>query len=46
MSKRKTEPINFELIEETNAQNRIAKMLKKTGFRSNFLEKLAGKRED
>ncbi len=37
-------PINE--IEEINAQNRLAKMLKKSGYQSKFLEKLADKRED
>jgi hypothetical protein len=46
MPRRKPDPINFDLTEENNAQNRIARMLKKTGCQSKFLEKLAGKRED
>ncbi len=45
MSHRKTkvESLPIAEVEEINAQNRIAKMLKESGCKSRFLEKLAGK---
>ena len=47
-SKRPIEPtpIKLDEIEEICAQNRIAKMLKKSGCDSRLLQKLAGKRAD
>ncbi len=37
-------PINE--VEEINAQNRLAKMLKQSGYQSKSLDRLAGKREE
>jgi hypothetical protein len=41
--KPKVELLPITDVEENNAQDRIAKMLKKSGYTSRFLEKLAGK---
>jgi hypothetical protein len=48
MSKKKPKPAPMPIneVEEINAQNRLAKMLKQSGYQSKFLEKLADKRED
>ena len=42
-SKPKVELLPIAEVEENNAQDRIAKMLKKSGYTSRFLQKLAGK---
>jgi len=44
--KPKPAPMPINEVEEVNAQNRLAKMLKQSGCQSKFLEKLADKRED
>ena len=48
MTKKKPKPAPMPVseVEEINAQNRLAKMLKESGYQSKFLEKLADKRED
>ena len=48
MSKKKPKPAPMPVseIEEINAQNRLAKMLKKSGYQSKSLDRLAGKRKE
>lgn len=38
----KIEPLPIDKIEEINAQDRISRMLKKSGFKSRILERFAG----
>jgi len=47
MRKDKPKPANLPIadVEEANAQNRLAKMMEKSGYQSRALDGLAGKRK-
>jgi len=48
MSKKKPKPAPMPIneVEEINAQNRLAKMLRESGYQSKPLDRLAGKRKE
>ena len=46
MPKKKREVTDIAVVDMISSRNRLADMLEKSGYRSKFLERLAGKRED